>query len=370
MAFPVIAVAGLALSAAGTGMSIMGNAQGAVAAQTAANNQKKLALLENEKSILNVVLAGYEAKRIQAETALDLDYLAFATERQASWLKTISEFDQSQARAKAAGSAMAMADTTMARGKDAVVLAESEARAIEAKGDAQAAQVRTQTRFKQTMQAADDAKAIGLQRASFGARMVAATGSALDVLKHEEQMAGVRQQAISILGGMQVDDIQLDTTLSASLKRQAAHAQAAGMMRDALTQIDEQNLELSFALERNKVEASREIALTEEEGWRTALKMKMGSDNKVNQVTMGAYNQALQGSASVGSASMYDAAGSSALNAGVTKAGTSLLTGASDIYKIGRDSGLWGGAAATKTQIPQTQPVQTQPLEFWQRSVP
>jgi len=329
----------VATTVASTAMSAKGQADAGAAAAASADAQKKLSLLDNEKSILNSVLAQYEAKRIQAETALDLDYLSFATERQARWLKNVSEFDRAQAQAQAAGQAKAMADTAMARGKDAVALAESEAKAIEAKGDAQAAQGRTQTRFKRTMQASEDAKALGLQRASFGARMVAATGSALDVLQHEEAMAGIRQQAVEILGGMQVDDIQLDTALSASLKRQAAHVHAAGMMRDALTQIDERNLDLSFALTRSKVESDREIALIEEEGWRTALKMKMGSDNKVNQVVMGAHNQALQGSAAVGSAAMYDAAGSSALNAGFTKAGTSLLTGASDVYKIGKEAG-------------------------------
>lgn len=216
MVFDWVAMAGLGLSAAGTGMNVLGSITGGSAAKTAANNQKKLALLDNEKSILNSVLATYEAKRIQDETNLDLDYLNFATERQAQWLKMISEYDQTQAKAKAAGQAKAMADTAMARGKDVVALAESEAQAIEAKGDAQASQVRTQTKFKEVMQASDDAAAIGLKRAGFGARMVANTGSALDVFQHEEAMAGVRQKAISILGGMQVDDIQLDTVLSAS----------------------------------------------------------------------------------------------------------------------------------------------------------
>jgi hypothetical protein len=312
---------------------------GEEAARTAANNKKKLALLENEKFILNAVLATYEAQRIQSETALDLDYLSFATERQARWLKDISEYDQAQAQAKAAGSAKAMADTAMARGKDAVALAESEAQAIEAKGEAQAATVRTQTRFKEVMQASDDAAAIGLKRAGFGARMVAYTGSALDVVRHEENMAEVRQNAISILGGMQVDDIQLDTTLSASLKRQAAHTHAAGLMRDALTQIDEQNLALSLDLTRSRIGASREIALVEEEGWRTALKMKMGSDNTVNRTLMGASNQILQGQAALGSAAAYDAAGDAAVGTGWAKAGTSLLTGASDIYKTAKQNG-------------------------------
>lgn len=334
-----ITIAGFGLSAVGTGMNIFGSLSGGSAAQTAANNQKHLAQLDNQKFILNSVLAQYEAKRIQDETNLDLDYLSFATERQAQWLKTISEYDQAQAKAKAAGQAKAMADTAMARGKDAVALAESEAQAIEAKGNAQASQVRTQTKFKEVMQASDDAAAIGLKRAGFGARMVANTGSALDVLQHEEAMAGVRQKAISILGGMQVDDIQLDTSLSASLKRQAAQVQSAGMMRDALTSIDEQNSEMEFSLARARVETSREIALTQEEGWRTALKMKMGSDNTVNKTLMSASNQILQGAGALGQAASYDAAGSAAYNTGLTKAGTSLLTGASDIYKIAKDAG-------------------------------
>lgn len=316
------------------------------AAKTAANNQKKLALLENEKFILNAVMATYEAQRIQSETALDLDYLGFATERQVNWLRNISEFDRAQATAKAAGSAKATAETAMARGKDAQALAESQALAIEAQGESKASQARVQTKFKETMQASEDAAAIGLKRASFGARMVAYTGSALDVMKHEEDMAAVRRGAISILGGMQVDDIQLDTTLSASLRRQSAAVQAAGMMRDALTQIDEQNLELSFSLTRSKVESDREIALTEEEGWRTALKMRTGSQNTVNKTLMGASNQVLQGVSSVGSAAAYDAAGDAASGVGLAKAGTSLLTGAADVYKTAKTDGWFKPKAA------------------------
>lgn len=337
-----VTMIGLGLSAAGTASNILGNIFGGNASKTAAENQARLAQLDNQKFILNSVLAQYEAQRIRQETDLDLDYLSFATERQARWLKTISDYDQVQAKAKAAASAKAAADTAMARGQDAVALAEAEAGAIEAKGNAQAAEVRTQTRFKAVMQASEDAEAIGLKRAGFGARMVAATGSALDVLQHEEAMAGVRQKAITILGGMQVDDIQLDTALSASLKRQAGQTQAAGMMRDALTSIDEQSTNLEFALARSQVETSRDVALTEEEGWRTALKMKMSADNTINKTILNASNQLQSAAGAAGQAASYESAGSAAYNTGLTKAGTSLLTGASDFYKIGRDAKLWG----------------------------
>lgn len=351
MSFDMGGAASGALSGASTGLSVggpWGAAIGAVAgglisglsggaandaAKAQLQNQKRLALLEGQKSLLNSILSVYEAQRIERETKLDTDYLGWATERQTKWLALEAQMDREQLRSKAAGRARVALQTAAGRGGDAAALAEAEAKAMEAKGGAQAAQLGAQTRLKAIMQNSEDAQALGLKRASFGARMVADSGSALEVLQREERMADMRQEALRTLGGMQVDDVQLEATLGASLKRMDAYLRQGAGIREALDSIDDQNVQVGLAQERADIETERKIALTEEEGWRTVMKMNLGSQNAIDRTMMQASNQMLQSVGSTGSAASYGAAASQVDATSLAKAGSSLLTSAADAYK-------------------------------------
>lgn len=323
------AVIGLGMAAAGTGMSVMGSLQSGQAARAGANAQAKLSALDNEKSLLNAVMSMYEADRQRDEMNLDLEYMGFATQRQAQWLRMLSDYDQSMAQSKAALSAKNAALGAVDKGTALVGAASSEAQGLVAGAALQAAQARMQTRFKAVMQGAQDSEALGLRHAGLGTRGMAFSGSALDVLEHEQAMGELRQQAISIMGGMQVDDIQAGARNQASLRMQGAYRQAADLMGGTLSSIDEQNTALAASLARSRVEHAREAALVEEEGWRTAMKFRMNGENSIARTQMGASNQMLQGAGSLGQAASYRAAGEASASAAAVSAGSSLLSGAS-----------------------------------------
>jgi hypothetical protein len=337
-------IVGLGLTAASTGMGLFNSLSGGGAAQTAANNQKHLALLEGQKYQLNAVLAQYEAQRIQDMTRLDVDYLGFATDRQAKWLAMSSELDKSIALGGIASKFVDNANEAKARAKDAKAIAEIQADNTEHTGERQSKQIAAQTNYKRVMQQEDDAKKLGLVRASAGARMVAYSGSALDVLAHEEAMANARQTAISVLGGMQADDVQYDSKIQANAMRQKASIQAQAEVRQFTTNPLDSPL-LQAQLVKADIGTARDIALTNEEGWRVAMKMKMESSNAVAKTAMGMGDQMIRATSSVGIASAY----SGQANAGTdwSKAGSSLLTGAASLFKEVKQSDFKNPFAST-----------------------
>jgi hypothetical protein len=83
------------------------------------------------------------------------------------------------------------------------------------------------------------------------------------------------------------------------------------------------------------------------------MKMKMAAAAGENNAVLNAGKQLSMAGSSSAAASAYDAAGDSAYATGITKAGTSLLSGMSDIFKEGRKSGWFKGTPATpNTTVP------------------
>ena len=340
----------IAMAAAGTASSVIGGIGQGQAAQTAGHNQAKQAQLDASKNQLNAVLMTYEANRVRDELRLDTTYLGWATERQAKWLATQAELDKSIALGRVADQFTRGADEAKARGADAIKAAEIQADSTEKSGARKAAQISTQTNIKRVMQQEEDAKALGLLRAKAGARMVAYTGSALDVLAHEEAMANARQVAVAVLGGMQADDVQYDSRIQANITRQRASMQAQAEYRQ-FTDNPLDNPVLQAQLVKADIGTQRDIALTQEEGWRTIMKMKMGEQQTQTKITMGIGEQMMGASSNLGASVSYRIAGDNALSASYFKAGTSLLTGSAEIFKQASSSGMFAPKTADTTGL-------------------
>lgn len=339
MAIGTASAIGLGLSATSAGFSIFNSLGGGSDAQTAANNNSHLADLEMNKYQLNSALAEFEARRIRDVTALDADYLGFATERQASWLATQSKLNKSLMIAGDIGrytSFSKQATEAKARSEDIKKAAEIQADNTEHTGARQSKVVATQTNLKRAMQQEDDAKKLGLVRASAGARMVAYSGSALDVLQHEEDMANARQVSIATLGGMQADDVQYDSKINANFIRQKASISAAAEVRQ-FADAPMDNPVLQAQLAAADISTARDIALVNEEGWRTAMKMKMDAATSINRAVMSVGSAQSSASASAGLSSAYSGMG----GMDYSKAGSSLLTGASSIFREAKEGGLF-----------------------------
>jgi ribosomal protein S19E (S16A) len=314
------------------------------AAKTAANNSRHLADLEANKYQLNAVLAQYEANRIQDVTNLDIQYLGFATERQAKWLAMSASLDREIALGSVADKYLKGADEASARAADINAMGEIQADNTERSGARKAATLTAQTNLKRVMQQEEDAKKLGLVRASAGARMVAYSGSALDVLAHEEAMANARQVSITVLGGMQADDVQYDAKLTANAIRQKASIQAQGELRQYVDNpLD--NPVLQAQLVKADIGTERDIALTKEQGWREGMKMKMDAATAMNKAILGMGDQQIRAASSQGLASAYGAQADAGTD--MYKTGSTLLTGATSIFKEAKQGGWFTTSPST-----------------------
>lgn len=317
-----------AMMVVGTATSVAGSIMGGQAQADAAKQQAKISMLDSEKSMLNAVLGQYEADRVKQETALDADWLNYSADREAKWTYAINEYDRKTASAqtdRAAATAIekyttlanisvdnAVAESDAVR--KAVVekvdvlkgIAEAKAQTVTATGEVNASATRTKSNYQLVMQQVEDEGKIGAQRASFGARQVAFTGSSLDVLEHEQALARAKQDMIRIAGSFGAEDILYESRSNALMQRlnasgeaQAAFGEAGAkigeklrkaksevqyydMMKD--TAIYEYDAALQEKLVKNKVETDRKVDMIQEEAWRVVMKMNMGSQNQQSQI--------------------------------------------------------------------------------------
>ena len=121
-------------------------------------------------------------------------------------------------------------------------------------------------------------------------------------------------------------------------------------MGDAVTrQISAMDAQLETALQMQKINTERQINLTEEEGWRTVMKMNLGALANETSAIMGSQQQMMQGASSAGAAAMYGDKAQSAMTSAYMGAGKSLLTGATQIYETGQKAGWWGSTSSTSS---------------------
>jgi len=345
----IAAVGSLAVTAVGTGVSMAGQSAAAGRAATMADNNAKQSAFEAQKSNYNAVLAMYKAQNVQAQGALDLSYLGFSTDIQAQWQSMMGGYSENLTKASAANQYLIGAENARFQIKGMKSLAETQAAMTEDRGERQAAQIMAQTNYRRVMQSEEDAQKLGLLRASAGARMVAYSGSSLDVLKHEEAMANLRQTSIAVLGGMQADDVQYDANAQANYVRQQASV-AAQNLEQQYSRDPMADPVLQAKIAQAQVTTQHDVALTRMDGWRKALLLQRDIQDKVSGLTEKA-NQYMQGAGSdLNRVVEYENKASAALEDGAYGMAKTGLDGLGKM--IGTVGDKWGGAKTGGNQSP------------------
>lgn len=332
-------IASIGIAAVGTGVSMYGQSKAAAAGETAASNSAHEAALNSLKSKVNAVLATYKAKDIKARNATDVQYLGFVTDRQAQWQTMMGAYNVNLTKASVADEFLIGADNALFKAKGIKALAETQAGNLEAQGRRQAAETMAETNYKRVMQNDQDARQLGLMRATTGARMVAYSGSALDVLNHEEAMANIRQTAIAVLGGMHADDVQYDANTQANYVRQQASVQAQNLEHDYIRDPMADPV-LQARIAQMEVTTGHDVALTREDGWRKAMLMQRAAQDSVDSILAGADQQLEDAGRYTGQQSAFEAKADYAAEAGTLQVASTGLSGLSSM--LGTAGKQWG----------------------------
>ena len=159
---------------------------------------------------------------------------------------------------------------------------------------------------------------------------------------------------------MQADDIQYDTAAQANYIRQKASIGAQAVMRRVGDGNPLDDPLLQAELLQTEISDQRDIALTEEEGWRTIMKMRMGSENTASKAVLTGYEQLTRASGSMAAADQYGRAESASSSSSITRAGSSLLSGAYDMFKVAKDAGAFKSTPKTPAGGTTALPMSTQ----------
>lgn len=391
----IIGAAGSAISAGSSLMGMFGGNDGSAAAASAAEQQA-------EAGQLNLMRMVLENQRVQAQIALEREWAAFDYDDQARWLSTWTGVDVAYTKAGAnlekqtlfteaastiEGNTVAMGNAvdlavTLASGvrSDALktaeltnMLARAKATTAAAEGESTVRAVERERAYAMDELTRETRSADGEFRAAIAARGQAATGSALDVLVANQDLALKKQRYLASKSAAEITDAKFQSGMEASATLQSGHVQAWETLSDALqtttkylmqaedvveetnvkaqaisrvlgTKLDQIDLATDYKVAGLEIQGAREADMLRREGWREDFLAERESYNTLWNIQYAMMDEMFGISSNLAAADAYGSAGTdwgsvASGAAGVAKS----LTG---IWSAGKDAGWWSSSSS------------------------
>lgn len=368
----------------GTGVSV-GSSLFDTSKSDAASARSEAAQKSADASFFNAQRDMLDAVRVQNESDMESEFTKLTYDREAQWIEAwtpveiaYTKISANQEKLSAIQSSDVSArlavdlaleqvgnifKTAMSEADIANMTADAKAKYTEAKGRSEGKQLEAERAYQldqMRMEARQQEGEVVAKIASQGREM---TGSALDVMQKYDDINGKKAAYLKLKAGAQISDVAFDTGYDAATTRRSGHLQAQEVINDAVNKGDslvseaevkndglKQELKsklsavdskLDYNLLTMQTESDRSAYLLREEGWRSVWNLEQDTQDSIWGLQYDMMDQIYGGSNSASASSKYGSQASSTDWGSLAKAGSSLMSGVTNVYSSGVKAQWW-----------------------------